>query len=202
MKCIRSRGAICYNPKKKGIYGMIIDCEGDIFRSEVEVLVNPVNCDGMMDRGLAAEFRRRFPEYSDRYIKLCRFGLLRPGKVFPMEVKEKPKRSYFLQTSGTPGKPTTTKTEPKKVVIPKFIVNFPTIYHARDLARIDDIQAGLDSMKEFMQFGNIVSIAIPALGCGQGGLDWSEVKPLIVSSLESLPETTVYLYPPIVEAKR
>lgn len=177
---------------------MIIDCEGDIFRCDAEVLVNPVNCDGMMDRGLASEFRRRFPEYAERYIKSCRFGLIRPGKVFPMEVKEQPKRSYFGQSpEGGSRVSAPVKTETRKVMTPKYIVNFPTIYHVRDTARLEDIRTGLDSLKEFIAYSGIASIAVPALGCGQGGLLWDEVKPLIVTTLQPLQEVTVYLYAPL-----
>ncbi|MCE0555179.1 macro domain-containing protein [Bacillus thuringiensis] len=78
---------------------------------------------------------------------------------------------------------------------PEYIINFPTKRHWKNKSRIEDIKSGLSSLRNEIINYNIKSIALPPLGCGNGGLDWSEVQPLIIKSLEDL-NTTVYLYEP------
>jgi O-acetyl-ADP-ribose deacetylase (regulator of RNase III) len=78
----------------------------------------------------------------------------------------------------------------------KYIVNFPTKRHWREASRIEDVKAGLIDLANVIRSLNITSAAIPPLGCGLGGLNWSDVKPCIESALSRLPETRVALYEP------
>lgn len=79
---------------------------------------------------------------------------------------------------------------------PRFIINFPTKDDWRRPSRLKYIQDGLQDLVEVIRKHNITSIAIPPLGCGSGGLDWREVKPLIISALETLPNINIFLYEP------
>jgi O-acetyl-ADP-ribose deacetylase (regulator of RNase III) len=83
-----------------------------------------------------------------------------------------------------------------KLFNPKYIINFPTKRHWRDKSKIEDIQTGLKALVAEVQQLGITSIAIPALGCGNGGLDWLEVKPLIESAFAELPEVKVFVFEP------
>jgi O-acetyl-ADP-ribose deacetylase (regulator of RNase III) len=82
------------------------------------------------------------------------------------------------------------------MVNPKYIFNFPTKRHWREKSRIEDIASGLKALVEDVKRLGIRSIAIPALGCGNGGLDWEDVAPLIDKAFEALPEVTVLLFSP------
>jgi O-acetyl-ADP-ribose deacetylase (regulator of RNase III) len=79
---------------------------------------------------------------------------------------------------------------------PRYIINFPTKRHWRDKSRLEDIKAGLADLMLVIQEKKIRSIAIPPLGCGFGGLNWTEVEPLIISALEIVPEVQAWIYPP------
>src|SRR6185436_21102554 len=79
---------------------------------------------------------------------------------------------------------------------PRFVINFPTKRHWKGKSRIEDIQIGLESLVREVRQRNIKSIAIPPLGCGLGGLDWNEVRPLIEESFRALPEVRVLIYEP------
>jgi O-acetyl-ADP-ribose deacetylase (regulator of RNase III) len=79
---------------------------------------------------------------------------------------------------------------------PRFVINFPTKGHWRSKSKLSDIETGLASLREVIRERHIDSIAIPPLGCGNGGLDWSDVRPLIVEALEDLPGVRVMVYPP------
>lgn len=138
---------------------MITHTTGDIFRANVEALVNPVNCVGVAGRGLALEFRKRFPENFAFYQKACCEGEIAPGRV------------HLVARPFPP--------VPRTAHWPKRIVNFPTKRHWRDTSRLEDIEAGLLDLTAAVRSWGIRSIAIPALGCGLGGLDWSDVRPRI-----------------------
>jgi O-acetyl-ADP-ribose deacetylase (regulator of RNase III) len=143
--------------------------KGNLFESECEALVNTVNCIGVMGAGLAHAFKKKFPQMNVDYIKCCKEGL-RPGT---MHVWENPA-----------GKP-------------KFIINFPT---KDDLSpsKLGYITDGLDALKQVVIAKKIVTIAIPALGCGLGGLSWGVVKTHIENFADDLPETTkVFIYEPL-----
>src|SRR5262245_8179408 len=121
---------------------------GNILSSDAEALVNTVNCVGVMGKGIALQFKQAFPENTKIYERACRADELHPGKMLVVQ-------------TGT-------------VVNPKFIINFPTKKHWKGNSRIAYITAGLDALVNEIQNRDIQSIAIPPLGCGNGGLDWNE----------------------------
>ena len=144
---------------------------GDLFAEDADALVNAVNCIGVMDGGIAAKFRRRFPENCTAYEKACETGELRLGRVFVHE------------TGAQAG--------------PKFIVNFPTLHKTGDASRLEDIEAGLADLERVIGERGIGSIAIPGLGCGVGGLDWEDVRARIEAALGGLDGVRVVLFAPM-----
>lgn len=149
---------------------MIICKIGNIFSENVEALVNPVNCIGVMGKGLAALFKKRYPSNFKSYATACSLGYVVPGKV----------HSYAV----------------RGLIGPRYIINFPTKRHWRDSSNLEDIANGLYDLHSFAVEHNIKSIAIPALGCGEGGLAWHAVKPLIVSTFETLPDVETIIFEP------
>lgn len=149
---------------------MIELVHGDLLKCKAEALVNPVNCVGVMGKGLALQFRFTFPANYRAYHDACQHKQVILGHMFVF------KTQY--------------------VINPKFIINFPTKDHWIHESRIEYIHTGLiDLCKIITQF-NIQSIAVPRLGCGLGGLQWSAVKPLILDILGNLSKVTIYLFEP------
>ena len=128
---------------------------GDLFTTKVEGVVNPVNCVGIMGKGLALVFDRRFPGNSQVYRQACAEGRLRAGGLIPYEVL-------------TPW---------------RFIINLATKDHWRHKSRLQDIATGLVNLRNFAADNKLKSAAIPAIGCGNGGLDWQAVLRLIEQEL-------------------
>lgn len=151
--------------------------EGDLFAEPVETLVNTVNCVGVMGKGVALEFKRRWPANFKAYKKLCDDKQLVPGKLFVFETGE------LFASEG-----------------PKYLINFPTKDHWRAKSQISYVEDGLDALVKAIRDYNIKSIAMPPLGCGNGGLDWADVKPLIAAKLGSLDGVEIVVFPPKVEA--
>ena len=143
---------------------------GDILRADAEALVNTVNCVGIMGRGIALQFRKAFPENYKAYKAECDREAMQPGMVFVHDLK--------------------------RLMNPRYIINFPTKRHWRSKSRIEDIDAGLKALAEEVLKRGIRSIAIPPLGCGLGGLDWQDVRPRIEAALRDLPGVRVLLYEP------
>ena len=148
---------------------MIRFVAGDIFAQAADILVNPVNCAGVMGRGLALQFRRRYPAVFAEYGRACRGGALRPGRV-------------FLAATGEDR--------------PRAIAHFPTKRHWRDPSRIEDIDSGLRHLAATVERLGVPSMAVPPLGCGLGGLDWDAVRPLLAAHLERLDCTVIVVRPP------
>ena len=144
--------------------------QGDIFTSDAQALVNPVNTAGAMGKGLAGKFRKAYPENYAAYRDACKLGEVRTGKMFVTE---------FMQGQKT-----------------RYIINFPTKRHWRSKSRMADIESGLQDLVAQVRSRSIRSIAIPALGCGLGGLDWAEVQDRIKKAFSELPEVDVVLYAP------
>jgi O-acetyl-ADP-ribose deacetylase (regulator of RNase III) len=132
---------------------MIHTLTGEIFDSPAEALVNPVNCVGVSGKGLAKDFKLRYPNNFKRYQVFCKYKTIQIGHL--------------------------TRTYEKG----KVIINFPTKEHWRDPSRLEFIEKGLSSLYAELITGDTESIAIPALGCGLGQLKWKDVKLTILSKL-------------------
>ncbi len=130
---------------------------GDIFQSSAQTLVNTVNCVGVMGKGVALEFKKRWPKLMQDYEKKCASKEVLPGVPF-----------LYTDILGT------------------SIINFPTKGHWRSASRLVDIQKGLDIFVQNYKSWKIESVAFPPLGCGNGGLDWELVGPLMYSKLSTL----------------
>ncbi|HUB05844.1 MAG TPA: macro domain-containing protein [Myxococcales bacterium] len=149
---------------------MIEFLAGDILKADAEALVNTVNCVGFMGRGIAAQFKRAFPENYEAYRLACGRGEVRPGAMFVFE-------------TGRGGGP-------------RFVINFPTKRHWRGESRIEDIDSGLVALIKEVERRRIRSIAVPPLGCGLGGLTWRDVRPRIEHAFSTLPEVRVLAFEP------
>ncbi len=143
---------------------------GNLLQADVEALVNTVNTVGVMGKGIALQFKQAFPENFVAYERAAKKGEIVPGQLFVYETGQ------FAN--------------------PRYIINFPTKRHWRSKARLDDIESGLRDLVRIIREKNIQSIALPPLGCGFGGLDWSEVRPLILAALDNLPNIRAWIYPP------
>ena len=155
---------------------MIELTKGDLLSKLVDAQVNAVNCVGVMGAGIAAQFQQAYPPMFHDYELACKEGRVKLGKMHVFDLCG-PLFSY-----------------------PRWIINFPTKNHWRDNSRMDDIETGLKDLVATVKRLNIRSIAIPALGCGNGGLDWGDVLPRIESAFAELPDVRVMLFSP--EAKR
>jgi len=144
---------------------------GDILHSEAEALVNTVNCVGVMGRGIALQFKNAFPENFKAYAAACSQEQVQPGRMFVFETGQ--------------------------LTPPRYIINFPTKRHWRGKSRIEDIEAGLEALVAEIRVRRIRSIALPPLGSGLGGLDWTaEVRPRVESALHVLDDVRVIVYEP------
>lgn len=144
--------------------------QGNLLEADVEALVNTVNCVGIMGKGIALQFKMAFPGNFKHYQKACKSGEVQPGKMF------------IVPNSN--------------LANPQHIINFPTKRHWKGQSRIEDIEAGLSALVEDIKLLGIKSVALPPLGCGNGGLEWAEVAPLILSAFEPIPEVEVRLFEP------
>jgi O-acetyl-ADP-ribose deacetylase (regulator of RNase III)/uncharacterized protein YwgA len=137
---------------------------GDIFESKCLTIVNTVNCVGVMGKGIALEFKKRYPEMFMDYVKKCNSGQVRTGQP-------------YIYDNGDGMK----------------ILNFPTKDHWRSPSRLSYVIEGLDWFIENYEKYGITSIAFPPLGCGNGGLTWEIVGPIMYKKLKDLPiEIEIY----------
>jgi len=142
---------------------------GNILEADVDAIVNTVNCVGIMGRGIALQFKNTFPDNFKAYAAACERKEVQPGKMFVYET----------------GK-----------LSPRYIINFPTKRHWKGKSRIEDIDEGLIDLVRVIKDRKIQSIAIPPLGSGLGGLNWSDVRPRIVAALEEVPDVATVVYEP------
>lgn len=149
---------------------MIHESHGNLLDSDAEALVNTVNTVGVMGKGIALQFRRRFPDMFRAYERAVKRGEVSLGQM------------HVWDTGAMTG--------------PRFVINFPTKGHWRARSRLSDIEAGLVDLVRVVQEKSISSIAVPPLGCGSGGLDWVDVRPLIESAFEPLSDVDVRIFPP------
>ncbi len=143
---------------------------GNLLEADAEALVNTVNCVGVMGKGVALQFKLAFPQNFRVYAKACRKGEVQLGQLLVVPTH---------QLTG-----------------PRYIINFPTKHHWKSRSHLEDIRAGLVSLIEEVRRLSIRSIVVPALGCGSGGLDWLQVRPLIEAAFAELPDVEVLIFEP------
>ena len=139
--------------------------QGDMFKSSAQTLVNTINCVGAMGKGIALEFKKRYPAMYDRYRQLCKNGLIQTGKLW-----------LYKADDG------------------KWILNFPTKRHWRNPSKVEYIEQGLDKFVKTYKEKGIISIAFPMLGCSNGGLDKNEILPIMQKYLEQCDGLEVEIY--------
>jgi len=144
--------------------------QGNLLDAEVEAVVNTVNTVGVMGKGIALMFKERFSENYDAYEEACKAGQVEIGKMFV--------------TAGA------------ELGGPRWIINFPTKKHWRQPTKLEWIRSGLLALEEIIRVKKIRSIALPPLGCGNGGLDWNDVRPIIEAALGDLDDVDVIVYEP------
>lgn len=141
-----------------------------MFSEYAEALVNTVNCVGVMGRGIAYQFKLKYPDNYRAYAKKCRQNDMQPGTVFVYETQD--------------------------IMFPRYIINFPTKRHWRGKSRMEDIESGLASLVHEVQSRGIRSIVVPPLGSGLGGLEWIEVRERIERALQPLADVKAIVYEP------
>ena len=144
--------------------------QGNLLDAPVEALVNTVNTVGVMGKGIALMFKEAFPENFRVYEDACEHKEVKIGRMFVTE-----SRTF----SG-----------------PRWIINFPTKKHWRQPSKLEWITEGLGDLRKVIQENAIRSIALPPLGAGNGGLDWSEVRPEVERALSGLEGVEVLVYEP------
>lgn len=150
---------------------MIEEARGNLLTADVDALVNTVNTVGVMGKGIALQFKRAYPAMFDAYVKACKAGEVETGKM------------HVWRTGSLTG--------------PRFVINFPTKRHWRAPSRMEYVNEGLKDLVKVIRDEEIESIAIPPLGAGSGGLDWTQVRPRIIAALDGLPEVRVMLFEPM-----
>lgn len=144
--------------------------QGNLLDARVDAVVNTVNTVGVMGKGIALMFKERFPENFAAYAAACKAGEVEVGRMFVQA---------GLELDG-----------------PRWIINFPTKKHWRQPTQLKWIDTGLEDLKKVIREKSIRSIALPPLGCGNGGLDWNDVRPRIESSLGNLADVEIVIYEP------
>ena len=145
---------------------MIAYMKGNILKSTAKCLVNPVNCEGVMGKGLALQIKQNYPHTFESYKKACNEGKLSIGRV----------HTFFEEG--------------------KYIISIPTKVRWREPSRLEYVEIGLKEMMEIIKILPIYTVALPALGCGNGGLDWDDVKPLMGKTLEPMGDRVFHIYEP------
>lgn len=149
---------------------MIEPTYGNLLKADAEALVNTVNCVGVMGKGIALQFKQAFPANFAQYELACRTGEMQTGKMLVVATGQ--------------------------LLNPRYIINFPTKRHWKGKSKLEDIKAGLATLISEVKRLELKSIALPPLGCGNGGLDWAEVKLLIEAAFAELSDVKVLLFEP------
>ena len=150
---------------------------GDLFTTNHQTLTNAVNTHGVMGKGIALQFKKRFNGMYEEYKEMCKIGKVELGQPY---LYKPPQDDYSHHDLSR-----------------KWVLNFPTKKHWRSPSRLDTIQNGLQYLREYIEQWGIESLAVPALGCGEGGLSWGEVRPVLLGGLERLGiEVELYAPPP------
>jgi O-acetyl-ADP-ribose deacetylase (regulator of RNase III) len=143
---------------------------GDLLKDGSEAIVNTVNCVGVMGKGIALQFKQRWPQNFKAYADACKRHLIKPGKIFIHDM------GHWAE--------------------PRYIINFPTKMHWRGGSKIEYIESGLRDLIAQMERLGIKSVALPPLGCGNGGLEWSKVQRVIFDAFKTHPDIKVSLFEP------
>ncbi len=133
----------------------------DIFKSDCQAIVNPVNCVGVMGAGLAKAFKEKYPEVFETYLKACN----------QTDMSKKLRIGTCLTVRANDG---------------KFIINLPTKDHFKNPSKMEYVEKGVDALIRNILHFDIKSVAIPALGAGLGGLNWKDVKEVISNKMNNL----------------
>ena len=154
---------------------MIKYIKGDILESQAQALVNTVNTDGVMGKGIALQFKKAFPNNYKAYVEACKKNEIKIGSLF-----------VYRDSNMISGQ--------------KIIINFPTKTTWRKPSEYDYIEKGLNNLIEIIQKYEIKSIAIPPLGAGNGGLEWEKVKKILNDKLRHV-EIDIFIYEPTKKIK-
>ena len=150
---------------------MIKYTTGDMLSAETEALVNTVNTVGVMGKGIALQFKDQYPNNFAAYHAACKAKQVEVGKMFVFE-------------------------EQPMIGDKKIIINFPTKKDWKHKSKIEYVESGLKDLAKVIEERRIKSIAMPPLGCGNGGLDWGGVKVLIEKYLSGLTDVDIIVYEP------
>ena len=146
----------------------VVSGHGDLLAADVDALVNTVNTVGVMGKGLALQIKQAFPDAFAAYARACEAGEVRVGRMHVVP----------------------------RLAPPRFIINFPTKQHWRQSSQLAYVRDGLRDLIEQLHALGITSVAVPPLGCGLGGLAWSDVRPLILAAFDEVPAVRVVLFEP------
>jgi len=151
---------------------MIKYTKGNLLESQTEALINTVNEVGVMGKGIALMFKEKFPENSRAYEKACKGNEVRVGHMFVFENKE--------------------------LIGPRWIINFPTKKHWSAPSQMQWIRDGLKDLARIIKEKEIKSVALPPLGCGNGGLEWRYVRQEMESTLADLRDVCIIAFEPAI----
>jgi len=149
---------------------MVTYTQGNLLEADVDAVVNTVNTVGIMGKGIALMFKEQFPRNFEAYSRACDTGEVQIGKMFV--------------------------TENKELFGPRWIINFPTKTHWRVNTKIEWVEDGLRDLVRVIREKNISSVAVPPLGCGNGGLNWQDVRPLVEEAFGALEGVNAIVYEP------
>jgi O-acetyl-ADP-ribose deacetylase (regulator of RNase III) len=149
---------------------MIERVSGDILQADVEALVNTVNCRGVMGKGVALAIKQAYPAVYASYRAASERDEIQPGRM------------HVVPTGG--------------IANPRYVINFPTKRHWKGKSRREDVERGLTALIDELRTRGIRSVAVPALGCGNGGLDWNDVRTLIEDAFEQVPDVRALVFDP------
>ncbi len=176
------------------MFGEIEYKKADLLAEEAEALVNTVNCVGVMGKGLALQFKKRFRANFAAYAQACEQGQVRPGRMFVVDLQGQPRGEQAAFALNVAEEPAVYRADaPQR---PRYIINFPTKDHWRAKSRMQYIDEGLQDLVRQIRERGIRSVAVPALGCDLGGLDWEDVRPRIERALRSLDGVRVVVFEP------
>jgi O-acetyl-ADP-ribose deacetylase (regulator of RNase III) len=147
---------------------------GNLLDSSAEALVSTVNTVGVMGKGIALQFKQAFPHNFIVYKQACMSGQLTVGKILAVKDSE-------------------------LLLGERLIINFPTKSHWKSPSAYEYVESGLVALVAYLKENPLKSLAMPALGCGNGGLDWHKVKPMIEQHLGKL-DIAIWVYEPKLKA--